>query len=97
MSCHLNGCESELSLIISPIVFVSAFSLRSSNAVASIHLHENAETKTKRGESSPRSDSSFIMNQMLLPIFASHIACESFNLTSFTVLSDAGGGVNNLK
>ena len=29
---------------------------------------------------------------MILPIFTAHVSCESFNLTSFSVLSDAGGG-----
>ena len=52
---------------------------------------ENVETKTKRGDESPLIDSLFIVKQMILPIFATHIACDSFNLTSFSVISDPSG------
>ena len=55
------------------------------------NMDENVEAKTKRGDESPLIDSLFIVKQMILPIFAAHIACDSFNLTSFSVISDPSG------
>ena len=38
------------------------------------------------------SDTSFIVKQIMFSVLFTHVSCESFNLTSFSVLIDAGGG-----
>ena len=43
------------------------------------------------GDSSPHNPPTFIMDQMILPIFASHVSSDPFNLTSFSVISDPSG------
>ena len=57
----------------------------------SFRMDGNAETKI-RDESSPHTASPFIDKQtMLLLVFASHVSCDPFNLTSFASISDPSG------
>ena len=73
-------------------VFVSAFSLHS-HFVYPCKCEQNVEAKIIGNDVviHHHSYSLFIMNQMILTIFAIHIACDSFNLTSFSVISDPSG------
>ena len=66
-------------------------------------MNGNAKTKIMMSDSVFNENQIMIVSlfaqatQALLPIFAVHVASDPFNLTSFAVLSDAGGGVIRLR